>query len=507
MLGPDLTNVGAKVSREWIYKWLRDPRTLTDKDGNVTVNGVANEPRMPQFRLTEDELRGLSAFLSVQRHNAISPAKFDARVLNAWVKKSDTVEQGETRFRQMFCTTCHAIATTRSGQNTLIGGNIGPELTKVATKVNTDWLVAWLRDPEGYLPHTSMPRYTWSDEDLYKVVRYIQSKLTDSSLLSDVPQLGAPTDAEIQLGKRLFMQKGCSSCHVIDGIATPTEFGPDLSQLGGKTTSQLEFGQSQIPRNLISYIRAKVSDPPSVNATARMPQFHLSPEDLDAVTTALLSMTGEPPTPAWAQLRVSGPQPQFHPAGEFGEIYERYKCSTCHKFNGYGGTLAPDLSFEGSRAQRAWLMAFLKNPQTLRPTLTLRMPQFNMSDHEASVIADYLGAAQQSHDVRSGAVDTREYTSALATLGKELYEVKYQCQSCHTIGSSGGYVGPSLNSAGLWLRPEWIEAWLRNPQALDPQTIEPRLSMNDKELKAITAYLLTLRQPIVSSKASAGGTP
>jgi mono/diheme cytochrome c family protein len=152
-------------------------------------------------------------------------------------------------------------------------------------------------------------------------------------------------------------------------------------------------------------------------------------------------------------------------------------------------------------------MAFLKNPQTLRPTLTLRMPQFNMSDHEASVIADYLGAAQQSHDVRSGAVDTREYTSALATLGKELYEVKYQCQSCHTIGSSGGYVGPSLNSAGLWLRPEWIEAWLRNPQALDPQTIEPRLSMNDKELKAITAYLLTLRQPIVSSKASAGGTP
>ena len=509
MLGPDLTNVGAKVSREWIYKWLRDPRTLTDKDGNVTVNGVENEdePRMPKFSLSDEELRAFSAFLSVQRHITIPPAKFDPRVLAAWEKKTDTVEQGETRFRQMFCTTCHAIATTRAGQTTLIGGTIGPELTKVATKVNPDWLVAWLRNPEGYLPHTSMPRYGWSEEDLYKVTRYMQSKLTDSSLLSDVPQLGAPTDAEIQLGKRLFMQKGCSSCHVIDGIAAPSEFGPDLSQLGGKTTSQLEFGQSRIPRNLIAYIRAKVTDPPSVNTAARMPQYHLAPEDLDAITTALLSMTGEPPTPAWMQLRVSAPQPQFHPAGEFGEIYERYRCSTCHKFNGYGGTLAPDLSFEGSRAQRAWLIAFLKNPQTLRPTLTLRMPQFNMSDHEASVIADYLGAAQQSRDVRPGAVDTREYTPELATLGKELYQVKFQCQSCHTIGSSGGYVGPSLNSAGLWLRPEWIEAWLRHPQALDPQTIEPRLSMNDKEVKAITAYLLTLRQPIVSAKTSAGGTP
>ncbi len=515
MLGPDLTNAGTKVSREWIYKWLRDPRTITDKDGNVTVNGVENEdePRMPQFRLSEEELRALSAFLSQQKRAPIPAAKFDPRVLAVWERKADTVEQGELRFRQMFCTTCHPIATTRAGQTTLVGGDIGPELTKVGTKVNSDWLVAWLRNPEGYLPRTSMPRYGWSDEDLYKVTRYIQAKLTDSSLLSDVPQLGAPTDAEVALGKRLFMQKGCSSCHAIEGITAPTEFGPDLSQLGGKTISQLEFGQSRIPRNLISYIRAKVTDPVSVNPAARMPQYHLTPENLDALTTALLSMTGQPPTPAWEQLRLRVSHPEFHPAGEFGELYDRYKCYTCHKFNGYGGTLAPDLSFEGSRAQRAWLIAFLKNPQTLRPTLTLRMPQLNMSDHEAGVIADYLGMALQSRDVRQGAIDTREYTPELAKLGKELYDVKYQCQSCHTIGSSGGYVGPSLSNSGNWLKPEWMEAWLRNPQALDPQTIEPHLSLTDKEVKALTAYLVTLRQGLAGnkatpgSKAALGGTP
>ena len=31
MLGPDLTNIGTKVSRAWIYKWLKDPRTVTDE--------------------------------------------------------------------------------------------------------------------------------------------------------------------------------------------------------------------------------------------------------------------------------------------------------------------------------------------------------------------------------------------------------------------------------------------------------------------------------------------
>ena len=509
MLGPDLTNIGTKVSREWIYKWLKEPRTIMDKDGNVIVDGVENEdePRMPGFSLTEEELRALSAFLSTEKHMAIAPANFDRRVLATWSKKTDTVDQGELRFRQMFCTTCHAIAVTRAGETTLIGGDIGPELSKVGSKVNTNWLVAWLRDPEGYLPHTTMPRYGWSDEDLYKVTRYIQEKLVDPSLLNDVPQLGAPTDTEVDQGKRLFMQKGCSSCHAIEGIATPTEFGPDLSNLGGKTISQLDFGQSKIPRNLVAYIRAKVSDPRSVNQAARMPQFHFTPDDLDAITTALLSMTGEPRTPAWDQLHVATARSEFRPAGEFGELYNRFKCYACHKFNGYGGTLAPDLSFEGSRAQRAWLVAFLKNPQTLRPILTSRMPQFNMTDKEAGVIADYLGTAMQSADVGPGVADKREYTPELAKLGKELYEVKYQCQSCHTIGSSGGYVGPSLNNVGNWLRPQWIEAWLRNPQALDPHTIDPRLSLTNKEVKALAAYLLTLRQSTAGNKASSGGTP
>ena len=60
----------------------------------------------------------------------------------------------------------------------LIGGDIGPELTKVGSKVNLDWLVSWLRDPESYLPHAQMPRYEWSEEDIYKLTKYVTTKLT-----------------------------------------------------------------------------------------------------------------------------------------------------------------------------------------------------------------------------------------------------------------------------------------------------------------------------------------
>jgi mono/diheme cytochrome c family protein len=496
MLGPDLTNVGTKVTQEWIYKWLKEPRTVTDSSGNTTINGYLNqeEPRMPQFRLNEEELRSLSAYLSSLRGRPVPANPFDPRVVAALEKRTDLVEQGEVRFRQMFCSTCHSLAVTRAGETKLIGGEIGPELTKVGSKVNREWLVTWLRNPQAYLPHSTMPRYQWSDEDLFKVTTYITSKLTDPDVLAGIPPLGAPKPEEAQRGRRLFLEKGCASCHVSEGINPQKDFGPDLSGVGAKNVSQLEFGQAKIARNLTSYIQAKITNPVSVNPAARMPQYHLTPDDLDAITTALLSMAGTPAASGMEKLIVARAQPVFRPAGEFGELFDRYRCSSCHRFNGYGGDLAPDLSFEGSRAQRQWLIEFLKNPQTLRPTLVLRMPQFNMTDREAAVIADYLGMALQHPDANPARVDAKSFTPRMAEMGKQLYQVKYQCQSCHTIGSGGGYVGPNLNNAGNWFTAGWIEAWLKNPQALVPGSIEPRRSFTPEEIQALTAYLLTLKQ-------------
>ncbi len=496
MPGPDLTSIGTKVSREWIYKWLKEPHMGLDSDGNVKVNGYETEesPRMPRFRLSEKELISLSAFLSSQRSKPVEPFKFDPRVVAAWEKRPDLADQGEIRFRQMFCTTCHSLAVTRAGETKLIGGEIGPELTKVGSKVNPDWLASWLRNPQAYLPHSQMPRYEWTDEDLYKVTHYIMARLTDSDLLSTVPKLEAPAPEDVQAGRRLFIEKGCASCHAIEGISPQKDFGPDLTALGGKNISELEFGQAKIPHTLVAYIQAKLADPASVNPAARMPQYPMAPADLEAVTTALLSMTGPPATSGREKLVVPRKEPEFHAAGAFGRVCERYKCYACHQFNGFGGTLAPDLSYEGSRAQRQWMIEFLKNPQTLRPSLIFRMPQFNMSNEEATTFADYLSVAMQSPAVDAQITAVKQLTPQMAALGKQLYEVKYQCQSCHTIGSTGGYVGPNLNNAGNWLKPEWIAAWLRNPQALVPDTIEPRRNFTDEEINALTAYLVTLHQ-------------
>ena len=525
MFGPDLTNVGYKVSRGWIYKWLKDPRTLTDADGNVSVDGVATDPKMPKFQLTELELRALSAYLSVQR----SRRPDAARISTAVAKTGDAADQGQMRFNQMFCVTCHAIAVERGGETKLIGGDIGPELTKVGSKVNPEWLVAWLRDPQGYLEHTRMPRYEWSDKDLYQVSQYILTKLTDPDLLKNVPELGPATDDEMLLGRRLFVEKGCAECHVIQGVKAKPDFAPDLSALGmaagpytievkspGKLPAafhfvkadveRLDIRESIVPRSMIAYLQTKITNPASVTPDTHMPAFRMSQTDLDDITTALLSMTGpEMQNAGEKPLIVERHHPDFHPDGEAGHLIQQYRCYTCHSFNGYGGTLAPDLSYEGSRSKRDWLVQFLQNPPTLRPTLTVRMPRFNMPEHDAIVLADYLAASMRKSTVSPSAVDEGAFTQQMADHGKQLFESRYQCQSCHTIGSSGGYVGPSLNNAGNWMTAAWIETWLRDPQSLVPGAIEPRHAFSDEEIKDLTAYLLTLKQTAAPEAASASG--
>ena len=92
----------------------------------------------------------------------------------------------------MFCTTCHSLAVTRAGETKLIGGDIGPELTKVGKQSESRLAGCLAARSPGYLPHSKMPRYSGRTKICTKSRNTSPRKLTDSDLLSDVPQLGAP---------------------------------------------------------------------------------------------------------------------------------------------------------------------------------------------------------------------------------------------------------------------------------------------------------------------------
>ena len=101
-------------------------------------------------------------------------------------------------------------------------------------------------------------------------------------------------------------------------------------------------------------------------------------------------------------------------------------CFSCHRINGHGGDMAPDLTWEGSSVQREWLVQFFKNPGTLRPSLIRRMPRFNLTDGEVNELTDYIMTVYQSP-----AVESRFHAVEAATpqgeveLGRQLFYGKY----------------------------------------------------------------------------------
>jgi mono/diheme cytochrome c family protein len=245
---------------------------------------------------------------------------------------------------------------------------------------------------------------------------------------------------------------------------------------------------------LPDYISGKIRDPRAFGPALKMPRFTLDDGQVEALTTALLAQTDRAVTMP-PELVRSVSRAKYHPGGDTGRLMEDLRCQSCHSINGNGGEMAPDLTREGSAVQRAWLLDFMKNPDTLRPALIRRMPKFNLSDEEIHKLSDYMLNAYQAPGFDSEALDVRSLDAGAAARGRELFYTKYACQACHIADykKDKGYVGPALTDVGDRLAPVWIYKWLKEPNALVPGTAMPNPRLADKEAKDLTAFLVTLK--------------
>jgi cytochrome c1 len=466
---PALSHIADKTTREWIYAWLKDPQAYA-----VTAT-------MPNFKLSDADARDIAAFLIANS----APVPGDNATLSA--KASSDPTAGASLYGESFCASCHAV---QNAAGNVVGGDVGPELTRIGTKVKPEWLQSWVRNPRVYDPPTAMPHYRFSDTQVATLTGFLLAK-TDSDLLTNV-HLDAATSEQIAHGKRLVSDYGCASCHEIAGIKKPENFAPELSRIGSKPITQLIFLQG-MQHTLPDYIAGKIKQPRAFAPGLKMPQYTFTPAQIDALTTALLSLNDRsyslPPSLAVA----APPESNYQPAGKAGKLMTDLACFSCHRINGHGGDMAPDLTWEGSSVQREWLVQFFKNPGTLRPALIRRMPKFNLTDSEVSELTDYIMTVYQSPSVDRDSMPLSGYSQGQIELGKQLFYGKYSCQGCHIVDTKTdkGYIGPTLTQVGSRLTAAWIYQWMQNPQALRPGTIEPNRAMSDEDARALTAFLIS----------------
>lgn len=81
------------------------------------------------------------------------------------------------------------------------------------------------------------------------------------------------------------------------------------------------------------------------------------------------------------------------------------------------------------------------------------------------------------------------------------------CTTCHTIGVSGGTVGPILNQVGNRRDETWLRKWLKDPNAVKEGTKMPNFEFSEEELDEVVGYLKNLRVSVPSEEILSTGLP
>ncbi len=473
---PRLDGLSQKTHPEWLRAWLREPQRL--RPGTW----------MPDFELDDQEVEALVAFLwtrppiagpQLEPEESLPPGDPD---------------RGKKLFRESRCISCHTVEGRGNGS--------APELAGVGSKVSRAWLVTFLRDPHAFQPDTAMPRYAFTREDLRDITRYMMDELVDPS----APKPGPPPRLARKLveeGEKVYRKYGCGGCHRIAGRKETARIGPELNGIGDKPARLLDFGRrDDLPPTLPDWLAAKIMDPRSFRPELKMPRYALALEQLQALVAALIAV---PSRPVPEGYRVPASRPSYEPPGRFGELMSRYRCLSCHEVQGAGGDISTaPLGAEGSKVHRDWLRDYLLTPTTIRPLLTDRMVPLWMTGEEAAFMADFMANVYVRNDI-PGEIFPQGPTPGQVERGRKLFYERYGCQSCHMLGSRGGYYGPLLDGLGRRLRSGWVYWWLRGPQRWRADVRCPDFGFEEGDARDLAAFVVSISGAPAGAAGGVGG--
>lgn len=500
-VGPDLTAVASKTDRDWISKWLQDPKAFRASTKMPAIFHQKNQAG-PENKKLEDAALVSAAHYLIHRSRKV---ELDGA-------PSGDASNGEKLVKDLGCLGCHSIAEKAAGDR-------GPELTGLGSKVTPDWLYTWLKDPKHYSPDTRMPSLRLSDQEASDITAYLiglrneafdalpiptaDPKAVDELILSNLQSkmrveearktLSAMSADEklLYLGEKTIAHQGCYSCHSISGFENAKSIATELSDEGRKNLHQFDFGYiHELPHTRHDWLRKKLEDPRIFDQgklkgyyeRLRMPQFRLNDTQLDALTTFLLSLSQES-IPLEMQKVLTTDELRIERGRR---LVQELNCQGCHSFDGKDailraitedpGSAPPVLHGEGGKVQERWLHDFLQHPVTIRPWLKYRMPTFGLTDEETTDLVRYfalLDGRQVSYRSSVVAPSTPEKLEA----GKLLFD-QLKCAQCHQINAQSQALGASFLAPDLLLTKErlhadWVQKWILDPQVMQEGTMMP----------------------------------
>ena len=479
VIGPSLRRIAAKTEPGWLVRWITNPHEYRPNT------------RMPNFLFGQYEAQKdyplqIAAYL-LSTSKAPSEEWLGGHGAVTIPADPKLAEKGRALMDELGCRACHALAPDEVAGHLGENKDIAPNLSQIAEKTDARWIFHWIKNPRGFSHVARMPSLRLSDDEATAITAYLTTLGTQQPADAEL-QRRLADPANVAAGEKLVRKFGCPGCHDIPGMENESRIGAELSTFGAKGYEELFFGdRTDLGHDWDAWTLHKIKEPRGYETKwieQLMPQFDLTDKDAEALRV-FLAGRNDRKVPAKYKPKREGEGDIL--AGR--RLVARYNCTGCHIIEARGGNVRrlyeksismapPNLLGEGNKVQSPWLYRFMKQPSPIRPWLKIRMPTFGLSDDETEHVLQYF-AAIDGHDVPYAFVDHSTLDPKLVKAGEQLTSPDYlQCFSCHVRGTQmpegeQDSWAPDLAMAATRLYPEWVLAWLHDPQKLLPGTKMP----------------------------------
>lgn len=170
--GPDLFYAGNKYRQEWLESWLQEPTRIRPAgmfygdnivDGDDGVDAIDESKLVDHMPLSAQDAAAAAAALMTLRggDDLVKPGEYK--------EGSIGLSMGEMMFDKFRgCLACHQIESE-------YGGRSGPEVYTAAKRLQADWMISYMRNPQAWDSRSFMPNRHLSDADLQKLVHYMRA--------------------------------------------------------------------------------------------------------------------------------------------------------------------------------------------------------------------------------------------------------------------------------------------------------------------------------------------
>lgn len=317
-----------------------------------------------------------------------------------------------------YCAVCHGKAGKGNGVNAEYLDPSPADLTDAEIVDRSDEEIYKVIELGGAGVDLAPTMPTWghtlSNDQIKLLVSYVRAL-----------QKAPPHPRGVRLSDIKVGEGQCPVCHIKRGNR---QIAPDLSHEGSKFNSDwlVQFLKNPDRIRPVGFIPL---------TKTRMPNFNFTDEEANAVAAYLMTLKED----RFSSVRVSGLDRSEAAVEEGKALFsDIYGCDGCHKSSekGEGGIVGPNLSLAAGRLQPAWIYAWLKNPQSIRPDSP--MPNFALSEQDIRYLMAYILSLG-----KEGAAAQVDVSPAVIDKGKGLVEKK-NCLFCHILNVKEGGVNPEL---------------------------------------------------------------